>query len=144
MKHVYNDGGRAEAGYSGDTRDCACRAVAIVTGKPYKEVYDEINEWAQIERPRGGTKRSHARTGVWVRTLKKYLASLGFEWHSTMGIGTGCQVHMKSDELPSGKIIVRLSKHYAAVIDGVLHDTYDCGRDETRCVYGYWSQAIGS
>jgi len=24
------------------------------------------------------------------------------------------------------------------VIDGVLHDTHDCSRDGTRCVYGYW------
>lgn len=28
MKFVYNDGGRAEAGYIGDTRDCVCRAIA--------------------------------------------------------------------------------------------------------------------
>jgi hypothetical protein len=55
-----------------------------------------------------------------------------------MGIGTGCTVHLKADELPAGRIIVRLSGHYAAVIDGVLHDTSDCSRDGTRCVYGYW------
>jgi len=26
----------------------------------------------------------------------------------------------------------------AAVIDGVLHDAYDCSREGTRCVYGYY------
>ena len=26
------------------------------------------------------------------------------------------------------------------VIDGVINDTFDCSRDETRCVYGYYSQ----
>jgi|SRR5262245_25045412 len=26
-----------------------------------------------------------------------------------------------------------------AVIDGVIHDTHDCSRDGTRCVYGYFS-----
>jgi hypothetical protein len=142
MDFQYNDGGREDAGYTGDTRDCACRAVAIATERPYKDVYDEINEWAQIERPRGGTKRSSARTGVWMRTMKKYMESLGWKWVPTMGIGTGCQVHTRADELPKGRIIVRLSKHYAAVIDGVLNDTYDCTRDGTRCVYGYWL-AIG-
>lgn len=30
------------------------------------------------------------------------------------------------------------SKHLAAVVDGVLHDTYDCTREGTRCVYGYY------
>ena len=55
-----------------------------------------------------------------------------------MGIGTGCKVHLRKDELPMGRIIVALSKHYAAVIDGVVHDTHDPSRSGTRCVYGYW------
>lgn len=71
---VYDDGGRADAGYRGDTRDCVTRAIAIATGRPYRD----------------------------------------------------------------GRIIVRLSRHISAVIDGVIHDTYDPSRDGTRCVYGYW------
>ena len=39
----YNDGGRAAAGFHGETGDCVCRAVAIVTGKRYAEVYDELS-----------------------------------------------------------------------------------------------------
>jgi len=27
-----------------------------------------------------------------------------------------------------------------AVIDGVINDTYDCSREGTRCVYGYWEK----
>jgi hypothetical protein len=57
-----------------------------------------------------------------------------------MDFGSGCTVHLKSDELPKGTLIVRLSKHLAAVKDGVLHDTYDCSRGGTRCVYGYYRQ----
>jgi hypothetical protein len=30
------------------------------------------------------------------------------------------------------------------VIDGVLHDTHDCTRGGTRCVYGYWIVDNGS
>ena len=59
-----------------------------------------------------------------------------------MRIGTGCKVHLKSDELPIGRIIVRLSKHVCAVIDGVINDTYDCSREGTRCVYGYYKKNI--
>jgi hypothetical protein len=140
MKYVYNDGGRQATGYKGNTGDCAVRATCIVTGKSYQEVYNAINELAKNERPRKSSSRSNARTGVWRRTLNKYLQSLGYEWTPTMSIGSGCQVHMKADELPSGRIIVRLSKHFAAVIDGILHDTGDCTRNETRCVYGYWSK----
>jgi hypothetical protein len=55
-----------------------------------------------------------------------------------MAVGSGCKVHLRADELPSGRLIVRVSHHFAAVIDGVIHDTHDCSRGGTRCVYGYW------
>jgi len=82
--------------------------------------------------------RSSARNGVWKQTYRKFLEDLGWVFVPTMFIGSGCKVHLKSDELPNGNLIVNLSRHVAAVIDGVLHDTYDCSRDETRCVYGYF------
>jgi len=68
------------------------------------------------------------------------MKELGFEWKPTMNIGQGCKVHLRADELPCGNIIVNVSKHFAAVIDGVLHDTYDCSREGTRCVYGYYKR----
>ena len=55
-----------------------------------------------------------------------------------MLIGTGCRVHLRRDELPTGRLVVALSGHMAAVIDGVLNDTHDCSRAGTRCVYGYY------
>ena len=62
----------------------------------------------------------------------------GFKWKSCMGIGTGCQVHLRKEELPSGTIICKLSGHIVCVKNGVINDTFDCSRDGTRCVYGYW------
>ena len=55
-----------------------------------------------------------------------------------MQIGSGCKVHLRSDELPGGRLIVRTSRHLVAVIDGEIHDTYDPSREGTRCVYGYY------
>lgn len=139
MEFQYNDGGRKQSGYKGNTGDCATRAIAIATGKPYQEVYDKINVMGKVEktskRRRGKT---NARTGVHGHTMRKYMENIGWKWIPTMFIGKGCKVHLRADELPRGRIIVSLSKHYAAVIDGVLNDTYDCSRDGTRCVYGYW------
>ena len=40
----YNDGGRAEAGYKGDTGDCVTRAIAIAAELPYKEVYNRYKK----------------------------------------------------------------------------------------------------
>lgn len=139
---TYNDGGRAAAGYKGEAGDCATRAIAIATGLSYQTVYDAINSAAQSER-RGKRKRgiSNARTGVYKGTMRRYLAALGWTWTPTMQIGSGCTVHLRANELPGGRIIVALSRHFCAVIDGVAQDTYDPTRDGTRCVYGYWRLA---
>ncbi len=139
-RFVYDDGGRSEAGYRGEAGDCAVRAAAIVTGLPYPIVYDAINELALDERPRGKKKRSNARDGVWPKTLGRLLEGAGFTWTPTMGIGTGCQVHLTADELPEGPLVARVSKHFVAVVDGVIHDTHDPARGGERCVYGYWTK----
>jgi hypothetical protein len=136
----YNDGGRSLAGFKGTTGDCVVRAFAIASMEPYKDVYGLANEIAMAT-PRRTIKRSSARLGVQNDDTRRLAERLGFLWHPTMSIGSGCQVHLRADELPPGRIVVKLSRHVAAVIDGVLHDTYDCSREGTRCVYGYWSQA---
>lgn len=139
MKFVYNDGGRSEAGFKGTTGDCVCRSIAIATEKPYKEIYDLINEFAKSERTGKRKKsKSSARTGVYQTTIRKIMDYLGWEWIPTMKIGSGCKVHLREDELPKGRIICNVSKHCVAVVDGVINDTYDCSRDGTRCVYGYY------
>lgn len=140
MTFQFNDGGRAAAGFKGQTGDCATRAAAIATGIPYQEVYDAINGAAQRERASKRKRgKSNARTGVHHVTMRRYMESLGWKWTACMGIGTGCKVHLRADELPAGNIVVSLSRHYAAVVNGVVHDIFDCTRDGTRCVYGYWS-----
>jgi len=138
IKFCFNDGGRQESGFKGESGDCAVRAAAIVTGLPYREVYDAINTLSADERPRGGKKRSSARNGVWPKTLGKFLESHGFKWFATMHVGQGCTTHLRADELPSGNVVARVSKHFVAVVDGVIQDTHDCSRAGTRCVYGYW------
>ena len=142
MQFNFNDGGRADAGFKGTTGDCVCRAIAIATEKPYREIYDLINEYAKSERIGKRKKgKSSARTGVYKRTMMKVMNHLGWKWVPTMSIGSGCKVHLRDDELPSGRIVCSLSKHAAAVINGVLNDTYDCSRNGTRCVYGYFIKA---
>ena len=139
MKHVYDDGGRRAAGFKGDTGDCVVRSIAIATGLPYSAVYGHINALAKLERT-GKKKRgvSSARTGVYKNTYRRYLDEIGYQFTPTMSIGSGCKVHMRANELPGGRLIVALSKHLTAVIDGVVHDTHNPDRGGSRCVYGYW------
>jgi hypothetical protein len=141
MLWKYNDGGRALAGYKGETGDCVARAIAIGAELSYSEVYDALNKIAQSERI-GKRKRgiSSARLGVYKATERKYLLSLGWSYTATMGIGTGCRIHLRANELPGGRLIVQVSRHLVAVVDGVMHDTSDPSREGTRCVYGYWAK----
>lgn len=143
---VYDDGGRAAAGYTGSASDCVCRAIAIATEKPYQEVYDALNELAKRERTGKRKKgKSSARNGVYRATYEPYILSLGWKWVPTMRIGQGCTVHLAADELPAGRLIVAVSRHLTAMIDGTIRDTHDPRRynqdSPTRCVYGYFVKA---
>lgn len=142
MRWEYNDGGREAAGYKGSAGDCVCRAISIATEIPYQRVYELINEYGKQERLTSRrTKRSSARNGVHKDTIRKVMEELGWEWIPTMSIGSGCTVHLRSGELPMGRLVVNCSKHCTAVIDGVINDTYDPSREGTRCVYGYFRKA---
>lgn len=146
IQYVFHDGGRKNAGYKGDTGDCVVRAIAIAAELDYEKVYNDLfqlNEnFAETKRckvakklrEKGGTPRD----GNFKNIYRPYLESLGWKWVPTMTIGSGCKTHLSKSELPSGRLIVRVSKHLAAVIDGILYDNHDCSRDGTRCVYGYF------
>lgn len=171
MKVLYNDGGRKAAGFRGSAGDCVCRSIAIVTGLPYEDVYKRLADGNGSQRAsRRTTKKPRsARNGIFVKRkwFKEYMRELGFRWVPCMKFGTGCQVHLADGELPSGRLVVSLSRHYTAVIDGVIHDTFDPQRGKSytfepdngqalkanqvrnqngvwtevggRCVYGYWT-----
>ena len=143
MKFNYNDGGRGAAGYKGDAGDCVTRSIAIATGKPYQEVYDALNSQRDSMKQTKRVRGSSSRNGVSRTVYDRYLKSLGFRFVPCMTIGSGCKVHLRADELPAGRIICRLSRHLCAVIDGIPQDTFDCTRDGTRCVYGYYIQQEG-
>lgn len=142
----YNDGGRKVAGFSGHAGDCVVRSIAIAGQRDYLTVWNEVAQINATTRKSKRRKRCKdigkhtADKGVVTRAVpfKRYMENQGWEWVPTMDIGTGCKVHLRYTDLPKGRIIARVSKHYVAVIDGVIHDTHDCSRNGTRCVYGYW------
>jgi hypothetical protein len=147
LPFIYDDGRRATAGFRGKAGDCVTRAIAIATETPYQWVYDELHtrNKAYMASHRGRLAKRIARNGTTPRdgifreVFRPYLKQLGWRWTPTMQIGSGCTVHLRADELPSGRLIVAVSGLLVAVIDGVIHDTYDCSHHGTRCVYGFWS-----
>lgn len=131
LKWKYDDGGRSKYFKASRVRDCAVRAIAIATGKDYKEVYDALKKLNGGKSCRNGTPK---------KVIKAYLKVIGWKWHATMKIGQGCKTHLCKKELPEETLIVQVSSHLVCIKDGVIHDTHDCSRDGNRCVYGYWSK----
>lgn len=147
-QYKYNDGGRQEAGRKGSTGDCVARAVAIAAELPYEQVYTALAKGNATQRRTkhvAASRAGRATASLGINTTRKwfkeYMAGLGFTWTPTMLIGQGCKVHLRADELPKGRLVVAVSRHYVAVLDGIINDIYDPSRDGTRCVYGYWSKA---
>lgn len=140
MNFTYNDGGRSQFGFKGTSGDCVARSIAIASGMPYDEIYNRIFDHSLGERRSKRGKRSSPSKGVFTsrKWFNEFMAAIGFKWVPCMQIGSGCKVHLRADELPQGRLVVSLSKHLTAVIDGVIHDTHDQSRNGTRCVYGYW------
>ena len=153
MRFVYDDGGRGAAGFKGHAGDCVARAIAIASGRAYADIYSALSSRAGAERKSRGAS---ARNGIHTKRkwFKDYMAALGFAWTPTMRIGRGCTTHLVKGELHTGRLVVSVSRHYTAVVDGVVHDTHDPQREETwhypqpdgttitkvnrRCVYGYY------
>lgn len=134
MTYIYSDGGRAEAGYKGTAADCAVRAIAIVLDLPYKAIYEDMRYFMDCRdagSPRNGITEEH---------LRRYLGERGFRYVAAKINGKHTNMHLNRAELPAGRIIANLSNHVSAVIDGVLHDTWDCSDGGETPVYGYWKK----
>jgi hypothetical protein len=141
-----NDGGRVAAGFKGGAGDCVVRSIAIAANLPYIQVYEDLreanaryalerdNKLSRLLNQRG----SSPRNGNHRKVFHDYILGQGFEWIATMKVGSGCQVHLRPDELPTGTLIVKVSKHLTTIVDGMIQDTHDPSRRGARCVYGYY------
>ena len=142
----FNDGGREVAGFKGGAGDCVVRAIAIAAELPYMQVYEDLRianaAYAELRNDklarRLSEKGSSPRNGNHRNVFHDYILGHGFKWVPTMKIGAGCQVHLVASELPEGRLIVKVSKHLSAVIEGVIQDTHNPSRGGSRCVYGYY------
>ncbi len=129
MSYQYNDAGREAAGFVGN-RDCGIRAVSIALGLPYTGARSLLKEYAKAGKQGNG----QIARGIYKEDMAAALGSKGWVWHSAPKfIGRKARY----GDIPKGRVIVRMAKHYAAVIDGVLLDAWNSSE---KMVYGYWSQ----
>lgn len=147
IEFVHDDGGKSKYISQRLPGDCFCRAVAIASGIEYIEVAKVISHFASKERvsvkrlvryKSAKSAMSSASDGVWKATGTRVLEYFGFEKVYWMRVGVGCEIHVRASELPMGRLVLSLSRHYAAVVDRVLRDNHDCSRNGNRCVYAIW------
>ena len=156
---VKDDGGRGKSGIArapgrkDAVGDCVTRAIAIATGKPYREVHDAItvskvrylygggdDAWDKRARRRGGVHAFDPDHGCSDGAYGPYLEALGW-----VRVTPKSQMRLRADHLPRGRLIVNIRRHLVAVIDHVIHDTHDCGRAGRVQVLNYWTtRAEGS
>lgn len=135
MNLVITDGGRAAAGYKGKSRDCVTRSIAIAAQMDYQEVYVGLAALMKNGSPRNGVPKP---------IIRRYMASLGWQWVPTMQVGQVSRIHLSPGQLPGGRLVVNCSRHSTAVIDGVIHDDHDPCREGQRMVYGYYIKGLAT
>lgn len=133
MKHVYNDGGRKEAGYKGSARDCVCRSISIATGLSYKEVYSVL---ARMNKRVTGRKSARNGIHTGMEWFKELMEIWGFEWHQAPSF----YVYNFNHFPKRGTFIVDMPSHYTVVMAGEIHDTYDPRVLRNQAIKGYWKK----
>lgn len=131
MEYIYSDGGRSNY-FKGVANDCVCRAIAIASGRDYKDVYQSLKK--AIGTPRNGVFTTSKK-------FKDWMILNGFVWVPCSGKGCTTSVHFINGELPQGRMVCSVAKHYVAVINNVVYDTWDSRYNswgELRRIYGYW------
>ena len=133
--YEYDDGGRGKYFPKKAGGDCVCRAIAIVAGMDYMKVYNMLKENMKCNPDRGINCND--------RRFRKLMDRLGFRY----GVAPGRAAILRAGELPSkGRYVCLTKRHAIAVIDGVVHDTFDSRfsyslfgkRVKERTIYGYF------
>ena len=129
MNYTYSDAGRSAAGFKGES-DCGIRAVAVACSMSYQDARKLLKEYSN----KGKLGSRAISRGIYREDMTAALQSIGWKWVSAPKFDGR---KARYSDIP-GTAICRMAKHYAAVIDGVLIDTWDSSE---KMVYGYWTQA---
>ena len=147
QKWVYNDGGRSNYFSGKHAGDCVTRAVAIASGIDYLKVYNVIAR-GNSKDPKKNRHRGEKSARNGVRTRSKWFRKQMQDWGWVFKeCKTYENITLGSSKIPKGNIICWVDRHYVAVIDGVVNDTFN--PDETKkirlrnkdgklLVKGYW------
>lgn len=127
----FNDGGRTAAGFF-KSPDCVVRAIAIAENISYKDAIKVVRDKLLINKGDYTARQLTAVRGVPQFVTEMIMAGLGYRY-TQLG-----NVRFCKESIPVGRVVVRVRGHVAAVINGVLQDTWDCQKTGRRPLLGYW------
>jgi len=132
MKYIESHGGREKYFkplFKKDrTNDCSIRAIAHALDKDYMEVMKEIFSLAieMVRMPNDDL------------VVETYMNQLGYKRHKTLTQRNGDKLSLYCvEKFPhkTGVYLIRVSKHWTCVKEGVLYDTWNCSRKACRSFY---------
>lgn len=119
------DGGRICKSFKDD---CVVRSIAIAMNKPYRDVFDDLMRMGlEI-----GAYPNHDK--VW----QKYLKDNGWVKNKPPRNAQGKYIKLANWTEAPARCVIRNSRHLTCVVDGTVHDTWDC---RYRPVNSYWAPA---
>ncbi|MFN3191981.1 MAG: DUF2786 domain-containing protein [Aureliella sp.] len=131
MEFVWNDGGRASAGFVGTTNDCVVRSLSIATGIAYRDIYEHFQQ----------TANRSPRKGMPIKHVSRFLQDL--DWTEVTSTGLSLQEIDRDCSLPKGVVVAHVSRsndrcqHLTTFVDRVVHDTWNPIEDD-YLLQRYW------
>ena len=109
--------------------DCVKRSISLATGIPYVEVQKGLNDHKKIT----GVKKFYDYPNP-ESYMKKVL---GFERIAVAKNADGARATVEDfAKLHScGRYVLSISGHWTTCIDGIVYDTWDCGKEKILSYY---------
>lgn len=130
---IKNDGGRKKAGLDHDKKSCTVRSLAIVAGLAYEDAYEccrlagrKINHGISDIQIIQSLKFAHKKFAIRFEAIpaprKEHPEIAGYV--RAVKHGTFAQI---ARQCPKGRYLLTSRSHAFALVDGVLHDTFQVG-----------------
>jgi hypothetical protein len=129
MDYVKTDGGRKDAGYKTTKPyqiDCAVRSISIALDEDYRTVFVEMME---LGLEMGGYPSMKP-------VYETYLENKGWTKNKCPRNEQGKLIKIRNWKDAPARTVVLNSGHLTAIVDGAVHDTWDC---RYRPVNSYWT-----
>lgn len=103
--------------------DCVCRAITLATQQDYSKIQKQLNLVAEL----------YECEGLCVGCYEHLLTNV-YHFAPVKGF-SGLKVKEVAKELFDGTYLLRCYGHLTCIINGMIHDTWDCGEMEVDKVW---------